>query len=454
MTTPKRHLRNSFQVIFQKKFRLRISGLTGLSMFAMHFCDSASPISIYGLNKHALELRLKSNKSLGVFSFFLAPLLSIAVAVKNYHTPWARNLVWAFIIFYAYHFITPNEGADIKEYINQFRYYIYQDFSLRSIVLTQYSEGSTRLDILEPLLSYLISRVTTNYKVLMLAYGVIFGFFYSRNIWFFLDELKGKIKPFSPILLSLLLVTIGLWYINSFRFWCAAHIYIFASFRCLILRKKTSLFILFLSPLMHIGLALPVILTLIFRFVKIPVRLTFPIFIISAFLPELNWDFIHNAAMHVSPALVYQRFSQYTSEAYVQSVNDRLQSYGLIYQLSRWLTLYFTILFTTILYVNRKLLKKELSYRIFQFYLFFGIFSNLISHMPSGDRYLSITTFLMAGTMLIFYQNLMDFRLKRWLVLSLPACFFLALYQFRIFGLQTFSIHHLINNPIVSLFIY
>lgn len=401
-----------------------------------------------------MELRLKSNKTIGVLSFFLAPVLSLGVAIRNFHAPWAKNLVWAFTVFYAYHFISPNEGADIREYINQFRYNIYQDFSLQSLVRFQYSESSTRLDILEPLLSYLISRVTTNYKILMLAYGTIFGFFYSRNIWFFLDQLTGKIKPFSFLILSLLLVTIGIWYMNSFRFWCAAHIYIYATCRYLFLRKNNAVFLLLLSPLMHIGLALPVILTITFRFIKIPVGVAFPVFLMSAFLPELNWDLIHNAAMQVAPDLVYQRFSQYTSEAYVHSVNERLQGYGIIYQLSRWMALYFTLLFTTILYVNRNVFMQDLSYHAFRFYLFFGIFSNLISHMPSGDRYLSITTFLMAGTMLVFYQNHPRFKLKRWVAFSLPVCFLLAVYQFRIFGIQTFSIHHLINNPVVSFFIY
>lgn len=405
-------------------------------------------------SRFKLKMRLNTNQSLGVISFLIAPVISLYLAIKNFKAPWAKNLVWAFTAFYAYHFIPPNEGADIREYIAQFNHYIYQDFSLKSLFALQYSEGSSRLDILEPLLAYMLSRVTTNYKILLLFYGIIYGFFYSRNIWYILDELKGKIKLPAFFILSLLLMTIGLWYMNGFRFWCAAHMYIYATYRFVFLKRNKAVFLLLISPLMHIGMALPVLVSLIFRFIKIPVKTIFILFLLTAFVTELNWAFINDTMIAFIPGIFQPKLIQYTSDAYIQSVNNRLATYGVFYHLSRIMALYFTVLFAVVLYVNRSMFINTGLYQVFIFLLFFGIFSNLLSQMPSGDRYSSITTFFLLGSMMIFFQNYRYFKLKRILAVSLPFCLLLALYQFRIIGLQTFSIHHLINNPVISIFIY
>ena len=50
-----------------------------------------------------------------------------------------------------------------------------------------YEEGERdSIDFVEPLISTIVSSFTSNYKILFAIYGLIFGFFYSRNIWILL----------------------------------------------------------------------------------------------------------------------------------------------------------------------------------------------------------------------------------------------------------------------------
>ncbi len=396
----------------------------------------------------------KSNIAFAYLSFLISPIFSLGFAFQNYKQVWAKNIVWAFIAFYAYHFVPPNESSDIWGYIGRFEEYGGENYKITDFILSLYSQGSSTLDVVEPLVSYLLSQISNNYKVLLLAYGIIFGYFYSRNIWFFLDQFKGRIKIQTIFILLLFFVTIGIWNLNGFRFWCAAHIFIFGAYNFLILKKNKGVYFLLLAVLTHIGLLLPVAMVLFFRFIKkIPIQTLFIGFLFTFFFAELNLESVRNLVTNYSPGFLQGKLTAYTSEAYVEVVNQRAMRNTIFNVVSKYIRTLMVLFFIVVLYLNRERLKSINLYYLFGFTLFLGIISNFMSQMPSGVRYLNISDFLLYGTFLCFVQNNTRYTFDKLLFILLPLVLFYVIYNFRIIGMYTFSIHHFINNPIVSLFI-
>lgn len=396
-----------------------------------------------------------SSRALALLSYFLFPLFSLIVAIKNFRKSWAKNVVWAFIAFYAYHFSPAGDGVDVISYINRFHFYESNDFSIKGFIFSLYSEGSSTMDIIEPLLSYGLSKITSNFKVLLLFYGIIYGYFYSRNIWFFLDQFKGKVKLQSFLLLLWLLVTIGVWEINGFRFWCGSHMFLWGAINLIFVNKKKGLVFLFLSVFMHIGMAIPVLIVLAFRYIKTPsINILITVFFISYFLAELDLEFVRNWISANAPDFIKSKLLGYTSEDYVSQTNDKFQNYSIAFHIAKYIYIALKLVFISILYFNRNTFKNEEVYLLFKLFLFFGIFSNILSQIPSGGRYASITNFLLIGTYMVFIQNSFHYKFKRFLIIQYPLILLMAIYYFRIMGFYTFNIHHFINNPLTSFFIH
>lgn len=399
-------------------------------------------------------MQKKLDSSVGYISFLFLPILSLILAIKNYRLPWAKNVVWAFTAFYAYHFSAPNEGSDIYAYIAKFYRYTDQVYTLPDFIKSLYAEGSTTLDVIEPLTSYLISQATRDYHILLLAYGVIFGYFFSRNIWFFLDKTRGNLTLQSFSVLLLLIVQIGIWNLNGFRFWCAAQIFLYASFNLVILKKSKGYFFLILACLMHLGLFLPVVLLIVFLIFKFPLYPLFIFFLFTFFLAELNMDFIRTSINNYAPTFVTGKLNSYTSEAYVEGHSERMDTYSVFYQLSKIVRIILILFFSSILLINRKQLKEDIMYKLFYFFLLIGGVANILSQIPGGSRYLIIADFILYGVFFYFIQNYKTLKLYKFIIYLIPLILIYAIYNFRIIGIYTFNIHHFINNPFVSLFIY
>lgn len=394
------------------------------------------------------------NKFYVFMLFAFSPLLSLVLAIKHYEFSWAKNIVWIFIAFYAYHAIPANEGADILSYIDRFNYYRFTNYTIEQLIVSLYSEGSRTIDLIEPLLSYSLSKITDNHRILLLFYGIIYGYFYSRNVWFFLSYLNGRIKGRAIVIIVLFLVTIGIWSINGFRFWCGAHIYIYATYNFIILQRKRSLLFLVLAPLMHIGMLLPTVITFLYRFIKIPITILFPTFLFTFFLIELDLDIVRDLIYDYSPSFLQQKLTTYTSDTYAATVDEKLQNYSITFHISKYISSTIKLFFIFLLYVNRKAIDNKSIRLLFTFYLLYGIFANLLTQIPSGGRFEAIGAFILYGSVLVFLQNTKTYRMRKTLFFLYPIILLFVAYQIRIMGMYTFSLHHLFNNPILSPFIY
>src|SRR5690625_4997052 len=172
----------------------------------------------------------QSDKKTGYFAalmFFIWPLLAVISAFRNYRSNWGKNILWAFVAFYGFSFAigAENQGSDIVRYAEEVEYLHKVEMTI-SDAFTYYGQ-SGEIDILRTFIAVTLSRFTDSQAILTLVYGIIFGFFFSRNMWYVLERLKGRIHPITVLLLCSFFLVIPIWNINGFRMWTAAHIFIY-----------------------------------------------------------------------------------------------------------------------------------------------------------------------------------------------------------------------------------
>src|SRR5690554_4208928 len=140
--------------------------------------------------------------------FMIWPCATLFYYLKNFRKPVAKNVMWLFTIFFAATFAigVESEGSDVVSYITEVSLLHNLNLNVKEAFL--YYMNSKEIDVSRTFLAYVVSLTTDNGFYLIVIYGIIFGFFFSRNIWYVLERLERKIKFFTLILIVTLFLVI------------------------------------------------------------------------------------------------------------------------------------------------------------------------------------------------------------------------------------------------------
>lgn len=412
------------------------------------------------INQSVRKTGVATGEKSGFYSvllFICWPLLSLAAALKNYRKPWSKNIFWAFCVFYGFTFAIGAEslGKDITGYISSYQEMYGHSMSINQVI--SYFAQSGEIDILSLLISYVLSRFTDSAAILTMVYGAIFGFFLSRNIWFLLNRMKGKLLPISLLLLTCFFLINPIWNLNGFRMWTAAHVFIYGLLLFMIEGKWKGAGIAALSILVHYAFIVPV--CLLIAYVVLGNRLTiyFVFFAVTFFISEINLEILNEAIDAYAPQIVQERTAGYRSEAYVESYraeeedtnkNWYVELYGKAF---KWVVVGFL---SVLFFRGRDFFDKNKEWlRLYSFILLFYGVANLMSSIPSGGRYIAVVNLGALSLIIYFIQNYkFDVYMKRFLWAALPALLLFIIVSFR-FGLYSMSPTSMFGNPLIALFI-
>ncbi len=387
------------------------------------------------------------------FVFFLfSPFIGLIQAIKHHRESWARNSVWLFVIFYGYTMCRP-EIMDSSRYVTKLQELHNTPLSWDVFIANFYSDESGAVDIYQPLITYLLSLFTDNGNILFAVFGILFGYFYSRNIWLILDLSKNQ--KFTRTMIALVVAfccVIGFWSLNGVRMWTAAHMFFYGAFLLLVHGNRKGIVIAILSILVHFSFMLPVGILLLFYFIKIPWRILYFFFISSFFISSLNIDSIRTRLESIAPDFLLPRVKSYTSDEYVETISDLNATgnwYITYYSIS--ISWYIMILFTIIYFSKGKKFNtynKSFS-NLFGFSLLFLSVGNITSLLPSGNRYLMVAQ-LFATALLYFYYAVYDNKeYKKWALFFSPLLYFFIIVSIRM-SFDTISLMTVITNPILA----
>ena len=198
----------------------------------------------------------KNNKEL-LLLFFLWPMLSLFICIVKRNNLWSKNIFWLFCIYYGYTFLIPSEGSDAFGYAQNFIDFGKIDISTSNFFSSLYSNETNYVDILQPFISFLISRFTNDPRILFATFGMIFGYFYSRNLWFLFDKLNNRYSIIVGLYILVFALICPIWRINGFRFWTASQIFLFGVLPYLYEGNKKWISISALSIFVHFSFLFP-----------------------------------------------------------------------------------------------------------------------------------------------------------------------------------------------------
>ena len=381
----------------------------------------------------------------------VSPFLGFIQAFKHYKEDWAKNSVWLFVIFYGYTMYRP-EIMDSSRYVISLINLYNMPMTWDVFTSSLYSEESDKADIYQPLITFILSRFTNNGNILFAVFGIVYGYFYSRNIWMILDLSKGKkIEWELWVVIIAFICVLGFWNLNGVRMWTAAHIFFYGVFQYLVLGRRKGIFIAILSVFVHFSYILPIGVFLVFILSKIPWRFLYYLFLGSFFISSMNVPTIKAKLESVAPDFLLPRVNSYTSDEYVDIVSDMNESIN-------WYVKYYSSalmwvlvgLFTLIYFSKFSKFKDDKSFsNLFGFSLLILSIGNITSLLPSGGRFVLLAQLFGVALLVYYYVRFDDFLYKKYLQFFMPLLYFFIVVNIRI-SFDTVSFMTIFSNPILS----
>jgi len=398
-----------------------------------------------------MQHRISQHSIYAAGLFLIWPFLSIFFAFRNYHELWAKNIVWLFVAFFGYTMVISNADIDANRYRDQF-IEISDGGEQTNLVKGLYAEDTGYVDILKPLLDNLVSLFTNNYKILFLVYGLIFGFFFSRNLWLLLNRITHPATIISIFLLIIFAFINPIWNINGFRFWTAAQLFVYGCLLYFLEGNKKGLLIAFLSPFVHFSFMLPVAVLFIYLLLGNKLLFYFYFFMISMFISELNLESIKNNIEGVLPVVFELKVNNYTNVDYREQRVEAGKGVNWYVPFRTKALKYSVYIFLIVLFWKwrQQIKSNKQLYGLFSFVLFFFGIANIVSSIPSGGRFLNIAFSLSIALTFLFVQKFHDKFINFVLKFSTPALLLYLIVTIRM-GFDTIGLTTIIGNPLIAL---
>lgn len=387
-------------------------------------------------------------------SFFLWPFGALIGSIKNWSKPWAVNFFWLFCVFFGFTFIIAQEGlvsADSIRYAQLLSVYAHSEMSFRELIRSFFSESSGNLDILHPLITFLVSRFTINPSILLAVFGSIFGYFYSRNIWYLLNRIDEN-KNFVFILLILTYALLNpIWNINGFRMWTAAQIFLFGLLPFLIEGRLKSLVWVLISVFMHFSFLFPLTIVMLFLIFNNKSAIYLIFFLITSFIKELDLQSVRSLLTFL-PDIFQTKVISYTNSDYAELVklNDQEYNWYIKYagKVVEWVI--YTQVIISYFFCKNFFSKRKDLLTLFCFSLLLYGFANISSLVPSGGRFIYLADTFMFAFFILSFPLFSTIKIYKTITrLMIPFLLLFCIVAIRV-GMDYYGLMTIIGNPFVA----
>ncbi|SHM19160.1 EpsG family protein [Flavobacterium chilense] len=379
-----------------------------------------------------------------VTSFFLWPFSSLVMSLLLYKKKWSRHLFVLFCFYFGYTFIIPVTGGDSEFYNSVLSDYFNSQISFKNFVEGLFTIETQQTDLYQPIVTWIVSRFTDNYHVLFAVFGLVFGIFYSKILWFIFDRINYKISGFAIVLFLMLLLINPIWNINGVRMWTALEVCVYGALLFFYKNKKGGIFYMILSVVFHISFFIPLVFFVLYMLLpKSKGNFLFYLYVGSILLSSLPLNFLNGIAEYF-PDIIRFKLESYTDDNFASNAKEDFESSSYFIRLAIF-SLNFSmiiIVFFVRFYFIKKVKDDFITLNFFNFIIFTLIWTNIFSMVPSGGRFLSFSYIILMSFVLI---NLTKIRLNnkflyfKALILPLFGAFFV--YNFRNFlDYQCFSL--------------
>ena len=278
----------------------------------------------------------KSNSIRAYILSLLLPLLSLIFTLKSWRFSWAKNAFWIICMYMGLIQIYQPEGTILGYGVDGGRYVLmlmdmYSNVNSFSEISDNFFDGQT-LDVYCSTITYLVSRFTDNGHVLLLIFAIIFGYFYSRNVWYVLDRIPNSLNGGTWVFAAMLFLICPIWDINGVRMWTALHVFVYGAMPYFIEHKTKNVFWCFLSIIIHHSFIFPVAIFVLFIIFsskltrnKKVLTCLFAFYVFTLTLEQLNLESINGILQVYLPSYYEERIDMYVNE---DSMVNKIEHYN------------------------------------------------------------------------------------------------------------------------------
>ena len=361
------------------------------------------------------------NKNSAFILTFLYPFVGLIYSLSNWRQSWAKNAFWMACVYMGAVFIYDPEGTILGVGADGGRYvlrlmdmYNNPDVSIGGI-MSLYLKDPQVMDLYQQLLTFFISRFTDNGHVLFAFFAFVFGFFYSRNIWYVLEKLPNKRLGNLVVLVALLIMVCPISAINGVRMWTALHVFVYGFMPYLIERDKSRLVWALITPLIHFSFLYIVIFAI--GFYLLPYRsktnlswilyFALAIYITSFLVNAVAVNSVGGILAEYSPESYEDKIEAYTNQDYADARREAASKnnwyVGASGVITHWIYGILTVVLLPSLRKNFKNVPGMI--RLYTFALLLGSFANIMALIPSGGRFQLLSQMFTISLLLLTVMN-------------------------------------------------
>lgn len=343
----------------------------------------------------------------------LFPFAGLVYSLYNWRKPWSKNVFWIACIYLGLIMIliTGNSledtGRDTARYVMWFQQISQSQTSLWDII-SNYGQDERSLDLYQPISAWLVSRFTDNSHILFAVYAFVFGFFYSRNVWYILDKRSNSYSRIAIIAIALLFLVCPIWKISAVRIWTAAQVFTFGLLPFLMEKDRSKLIWVILTPLFHFSFLYITVLSILFivLFSRIKnidryIRISAIIFVATLFMNSLNLSSVESFLTNLSPSGFAKRIEVYTNEDYAILIQQSWAQANWYLNASNIIMSWGLAIIMISLVPKKNRVKYGID-TLLLYSLLIGSFANIVSSIPSGDRFSTVANMFSVPIFLLY----------------------------------------------------
>lgn len=366
------------------------------------------------------------------FLFISWPFISFIFALKNFNQPKAKYFIILFFGLFGYtFFINSNSGADSIRYAQTFIDFSNSSYLELHTILSSFNyDSGSSFDIVIPLLSFSLSKITNNWHILFAVYAILYGYFNIKCISLMYNLYLTKANYNSLLYFLFFLLIAPIYEINGIRYYLATWIFFYGAYYVVIYEKNIYLIIALFSCLVHFSYFSVNMILIVFVILGKKNIVYYPLLISSFILPKNSEELIRNIVDQLPFGL-----SMHVNE-YSKNINSiSYLSDNVTVLVSSYVTSFFywfliVSVFLT-MYKLRFIIKENKYLRLYSFLLLLLSFVNYISIVPSGERFNSIFQLFSIAFLLNIYTKYSSLKTNILLYSGTPLFLISALFQFR-----------------------
>jgi len=320
--------------------------------------------------------------------FITWPFLALITAFMNYSDKGAKKIVFIFLIYYGLtFFIDPSSLNDSARYSLSLK--ANAALPLRDFFKVIGGLNSdTSIDIIDPLISFIVSRVTSRHNILFAVYATVFGFFYLKS--FNLLYNRYRENPGWDALIHMIFFAgiLPITAINGFRMWTAVWVFFYGAYHVILYRDIKYLLITFFAPLVHWSFVIPNAILLLYFFIGNRNLIYLPLALVSFVLPRIMTQYFALISLKLGGSL-QNRYEMYSNTEYVAGVQESASDLSWFMKIGGDLVFYYLIIAIIVARLkSRNFDRDKQAENLFSFLLIFLSFVNFGMGIPSlGIRF-------------------------------------------------------------------